>query len=158
MQLANYQSRNRNADIGDFKLYYTNMEIIAGCLQSAATVLAYFHHSCRGPDLFSETAEAKEAYQRASLSTREEAFMAFLVEELRKRSKLGRKALINRLLTAIRRRLGCGVLDTWVWPKFLVDGTTFRPKLEASKDPWPCFASDTAVKSNLGESWSHTVS
>jgi len=88
------------------------MEIITGCLQSAATVLAYFHHSSRGPDLFSETAEAKEAYQRASLSTREEAFMAFLVEELRKRSKLGRKALINRLLTAIRRRLGCGVLDT----------------------------------------------
>jgi hypothetical protein len=86
MHLANQQGRNRNADIGDYKLYYTNMEIITGCLQSAATVLAYFHHSCRGPDLFSETAEAKDAYKRASLSTREEAFMAFLVAELRKRS------------------------------------------------------------------------
>lgn len=67
------------------EFFYTNMEIITGCLQSAVTVLAYFHHSCRGPDLFSETAEAKEAYQRASLSTREEAFMEFLVAELRKR-------------------------------------------------------------------------
>jgi hypothetical protein len=62
------------------------MELIHSCHSSANALLTYFQFSDKERDMFGETGAYRGPYHGPLFSTREQAFMDFLVTELRTKS------------------------------------------------------------------------
>lgn len=74
--------------MGACKCYYTDIAIINSCLRSAQIILAYFHYSNKGHPLFEANNPELGYSSLAEFSTRERAFVTFLVGELEAKIRL----------------------------------------------------------------------